>query len=132
MFACLHAPGNLPLLIECARALLPPIEENPPDTVLFDVRGLETIYWPPESLAQEIERRAGVPTRIAIASNPDAAIHAARGIPGNTVIAPGRESAVLAPLSLNLLEGAAETAELLYLWGIRTFGEFANLPPLGV
>jgi protein ImuB len=137
LFACLHAPGNLPLAIECARGFSPYVEENPPDTVIFDVRGLESLHGPPETLAREIERRIGVPASIAIASNPDAAMHAAHGIRGVTVIAPGREAEVLAPLPVNLLgifQGrmSSETAELLHLWGIRTFGEFAKLPPLGV
>jgi protein ImuB len=138
LFACLHAPGNLPLAVECARGFSPYIEENPPDTVLFDVRGLESLYGPPEKLAREIERRIGVPASIAIASNPDAALHTAHGIRGVTVIAPGKEAEVLAPLPVNLLASAArdrmsgETAELLHLWGIRNFGDFARLPPLGV
>src|SRR5580698_10079260 len=132
MFACLYAPGNLPLAVECARGFSPYIEENPPDTVIFDVRGLESLYGPPESLAREIERRIGVPASIAIAANPDAAMHAALGIRAVTVIAPGREAEVLAPLPVNLLRGSPEIAELLHLWGIRTFGEFAALPPLGV
>ena len=75
---------------------------------------------------------SGVPASIAIAANPDAAMHAALGIRGVTVIAPGKEADVLAPLPVNLLRGSPETAELLHLWGIRTFGEFAALPPLGV
>jgi protein ImuB len=137
MYACLHAPGNLPLAIECARGFSPHIEENPPDTVIFDVRGLESLYGPPESLARAIERLIGTPASIAIASNPDAAMHAARGFRGVTVIAPGKEAEVLGPLPLNLLCGpgekvSAESAELLYLWGIRTFGEFAKLPAPGV
>lgn len=137
LFACLHAPGNLPLAVECARGFSPYIEENPPDTIVFDIRGLESLYGPPEMLAREIERRIGVPASIAIASNPDAAMHAAHGIRGVTVIAPGREAAVLAPLPVNLLgifpeRMSSELAELLHLWGIRTFGEFAKLPPLGV
>jgi protein ImuB len=132
MYVCLHAPGNLPLLIECARFFSPHIETNPPDTVVFDARGLESLYGPPPLLAAEIERRVGVPASIAIASNPDAALHAARGKRGVTVIARGREAESLAPLPVNLLEGSAETAESLHLWGIRTFGEFAKLPPLGV
>jgi len=137
LFACLHAPGNLPLAVECARGFSPYVEENPPDTVIFDVRGLESMHGPPETLAREIERRIGVPASIAIASNPDAAMHAAHGIRGVTVIVPGREGEVLAPLPVNLLgifQGrmSSETAELLHLWGIRTFGEFAKLPPLGV
>jgi protein ImuB len=138
LFACLHAPGNLPLAVECARGFSPYVEENPPDTVIFDVRGLESLHGPPETLAREIERRIGVPASIAIASNPDAAMHAAHGIRGVTVIAPGREAEVLAPLPVNLLGTAfpdrmsSETAELLHLWGIRTLGAFAKLPPLGV
>jgi protein ImuB len=136
MFACLHAPGNLPLAVECARGFSPHIEENPPDTVIFDVRGLESLYGPPEllaaRLAHEIERRVGVPASIAIAANPDAAMHAALGIRGVTVVAQGREADVLSPLPVNLLRGSPEIAELLHLWGIRTFGEFAALPPIGV
>ena len=132
MYACLHAPGNLSLLIECARGFSPRIEKNPPDTVVFDARGLEALHGPPASLAREIERRIGVPANIAIASNPDAAVHAGRGFRGITVIEPGKEATALAPLPLNLLGGSAETAELLHLWGVRTFGDFAKLPPLGV
>ncbi|HXJ38068.1 MAG TPA: hypothetical protein VNH18_02250, partial [Bryobacteraceae bacterium] len=132
MYACLYGSGNLELLLECARRFSPHIEENPPDTVIFDVRGLETLYGPPEELARAIERSVGVPASIAIASNPDAAAHAARGLRGITVIANGREAEALAPLPLNLLGGSPATAELLHLWGIRTFGDFARLPPLGV
>jgi protein ImuB len=142
LFACLHVPGNLPLAVECARGFSLYIEENPPDTVIFDVRGLESLYGPPEMLAREIERRIGVPASIAMAANPDAAMHAAHGIRGVTVIVPGMEAEVLAPLPVNLLavglsyasagRMSSETAELLHLWGIRTFGEFAKLPPMGV
>ena len=122
--------------LSSARAGFSPyIEENPPDTVIFDVRGLESLYGPPAKLAREIGRRIGVPASIAIASNPDAAMHAAHGMRGVTVIAAGREAEVLAPLSVNLLGMTgmtAATAELLDLWGIRSFGELAKLPPLGV
>ena len=132
LYACLHAPANLALMVECARGFSPHIEEIPPGTVVFDVRGLASLYGLPASLAREIERRVGIPANIAIASNPDAAIHAARGFRGITVIEPGKEAAVLAPLPLNLLGGSPDTAELLHLWGVRTFGDLARLPPLGV
>ena len=132
MFACIHAPGNLPLLIECARFFSPHIEEIGEDAVVFDVRGLSSLYGPAAQLACEIDRRVGVAANIAIAGNPDAAINAERGLRGITVIEPGREAEALARLPLNLLGGSAETAELLDLWGIRSFGEFAKLPPLGV
>ena len=151
MYACIHAPGNLPLLIECARGFSPHIEAHGPhgaarscacsseeiddDTIVFDVRGLTSLYGPPPQLAREIDRRVGIAANIAIASNPDAAIHAARGIRGITTIEPGKEAEVLARLPINLLQSRDRkeaVAELLDLWGIRTFGEFAKLPPLGV
>lgn len=132
MYACIHAPGNLPLLIECARGFSPLVEENPPDSVVFDARGLESLHGPPLPLAREIERRTGIPASIAIAPNACAAMHAARGFRGITVIEPGKEAEALASLPLNLLGGSPRTAELLYLWGLKTFGDFARLPPLGV
>ena len=132
MYACLHASGNPALLVECARHFSPRIEETSSDTVLFDVRGLRALVGDAHQIARAIENRAGLPVDIAIAADPDAAILAARGIRGITVIAPGSEAAVLARLPLNLLPGSSEMADLLDAWGIRTLGEFAALPPLGV
>ena len=132
MYACLHAAGNPALLVECARYFSPRIEETSSDTVLFEVRGLGSLIGGPREIARAIENRAGIPVDIAIASDPDAAIIAARGIRGITVIAPGDEAAILSRLPLNLLPGSPETAELLDAWGIRTLGELAMLPPLGV
>ena len=132
MFACIHAPSNLPLLLECAGYFSPQIEETSPDTVVFDIRGLRLIFGTPQEIAGEIQRRLGLPANLAIASNPDAAVHAARGIPGVTVIPPGREAAVLAKLPLFLLGGTPEFAATLDTWGIRTFGELAALPPIGI
>jgi len=132
MFACLHAPGNLPLLLDCAGHFSPLMEETSPETVVFDVRGLERMYGSPEQLAEAILRRVGIDARLAIATNPDAAVHAARGFPGITVLPSGREAVVLAPLPLYLLQGSSEFARNLDLWGVRTFGEFAALPLLGV
>ena len=133
MFACLYAPGNLDLLLECAGYFSPLIEEETSrDDVVFDVHGLGLIYGTPEKIAAEIHRRVGIPANLALAPNPDAAVHAARGIKGVTVIPPDREAAMLAALPLNLLGGSSELARTLDLWGLRTFGEFAALPPAGV
>jgi protein ImuB len=131
MFACLYAPGNLHLLVECAGYFSPLIEETSPDTVVFDIRGLRWIFGTEEQIAEAIQCRVGI-GNMAIASNPDAAVHAARGIQGLTIVPPGREAAILAPMPLYFLGGSPEFARTLDLWGIRTFGEFAALPPLGV
>ena len=132
LFACLYAPGNLPLLVECARSFSPHLEEIPPDALLFDLTGLEKLFGTPEEIAARIAAQVGIPAGIAIASNPDAAWHAARGIPGATVIPHGQEARILAPLPVNLLQASPEMAETLDQWGIRKFGELAALPPLGV
>jgi protein ImuB len=132
MFACLHAPGNLALLVECAGHFSPLIEETSPDTAVFDIRGLQRIFGTLEQIATKIELRVGIGANLAIAMNPDVAVHAARGIRGVTIIPPGHEAATLAPLPLFLLGGSSELARTLDLWGIRTFGEFAALPSLGV
>jgi protein ImuB len=132
MFACIHAPGNLPLLVECARHFSPFIEETSADTVVFDIRGLRLIFGAPEHIAAEIQARVGLPANIAVASNPDAAVHAARGFKGVTIIPQGREAAALAPLPLVLLGGSPEFAQTLDAWGVRIFGEFATLPCAGV
>lgn len=132
MFACLHAPGNLPLLVECAKHFSPLIEETSPDTAVFDIKGLGLIFGSPEQIADTIERRVGIPANLAIASNPDAAVHAARGFRGVTILAPGREAEVLAPLPTFLLGGSPDLARALDIWGVRSFGQLAALPPLGV
>jgi len=78
MFASIHAGGNLPILLDCARQFSPLIEITSEDTVTFDIRGLGRTYGSPDQIANEIERLIGIPANIGIAANPDAAIHATR------------------------------------------------------
>jgi protein ImuB len=132
MYACLYAPGNLAVLIECAQYFSPHIEQTAVDTVVFRTDGLGPLFGAPEQLGTSIANRVGIPANIAIATEPDTAIHAARGLVGVTVIQPGSEGKVLAPLPLSLLASTPETAQILHAWGIRTFGELAALPPLGI
>lgn len=131
MYCCIHAPGNLPALLDCAREFSPFIEEGA-DWVVFDIDGLESLHGPPASIARAVGMRVGMPANIAIASNPDAAVHAARGLKATTVIAAGTEVAILALLPLYLLGASAEIGMLLDQWGIRTFGAFAALPSTGI
>ena len=131
-YACLFASGNPALLLECARRFSPMIEQTSQDAVIFDVEGMGQLYSTPRQLAEAMVAQAGIPVRVAIASNPDAAWHAARGFRGITVIPPGEEARASLPLPLNLLGGSSQVAETLHIWGIRTFGEFAALPPMGV
>src|SRR4029077_7902535 len=83
-------------------------------------------------IANAIARRAKFPVNIAIAANPDAAIHAARGFQGISIVPEGDEAKFLASLPLTLLSPAEEIAETLARWGIRTFRDLDALPDLGV
>jgi len=131
-YACIHASGNPVLLVECARRFSPMIEQTSEDAVIFDIDGMGLLYPTAEALAEAMAAQAGIPVQVAIAGNPDAAWHAARGFRGITVMAPGEEASTLAPLPLNLLGGSPQLAETLHIWGVRTFGELAALPPMGV
>ena len=132
MFAALHAAGNPALLLECARYFSPRVEITSPDTVLIDISGLGHLFGTPAQIAQAMANRAGIPVNVGVSADADSAVYAARGIKSITVIPVGQEAAALAHLPLNLLPGSPGLAESLHSWGIRTFGQLAALPPLGV
>ena len=132
MFACLHGNGNLTAL---AFEFSPTVEPTAVGTVTFDVSGLERLFGLPQDTAAAIRRRAGelqVKANLALASNPDAAICAARGFPGVSIIPQGDEAKFLAPLPVSLLAPSPDLYETLDRWGIRRFQDLAALPPLGI
>jgi len=132
MFACLHGSGNLTAL---AFEFSPTVEQTAPDTVTLDASGLDRLFGLPQDVAAAMARRASeiqVKTAIAIAANPDAAICAARGFPGTSVIPYGDEAKFLGSLPLALLAPSPELMETLERWGIRRFQDLAALPPLGI
>ena len=129
MFACIHGPGPL---LDCARRVSPKVEEVSADTVLLDLRGLDRLLGAPDRAARAIAERSGPKASVAVAANPDAAVHAARGLPGVTVISPGEESRILGELPLELLPASPELQETFALWGLRRFKDLAALPEPGV
>ena len=132
MFACLHGNGNLTAL---AFEFSPAVEQTAADTVTFDASGLDRLFGFPQDVAASLARRAaeiGVKASIAIAANPDAAICAARGFSGTSIVPYGDEAKFLAPLSIALLSPTPELQETLDRWGIRRFQDLAALPPLGI
>src|SRR5579863_8925960 len=132
MFACLHGSGPLTAL---AFEFSPMVEQTATDTVTLDVSGLDRLFGLPQDVAAAIARRAtesGVKAAIALASNPDAAICAARGFPGASIIPYGDEAKFLGTLPLTLLAPSPELMETLARWGVRRFQDLAALPPLGI
>ena len=133
-----------------AYAFSPLVEETAADTVVIDAEGCELLFGSAYELAKEISKCAArkkdlggleCKVNVALAANPDTAIHAARFCKGITFTAPGEELTCLGDLPLNLLQyslveieepRANEILETLRLWGVRTFKEFAELPLAGV
>ena len=152
MFACIHAPSLSPdlSLREFAYSFSPIIEETRADTVAIDVDGCELLFGSAYELANEVAVRAkdsrthgGLETtvNVAIAANPDAAIHAATRLKGITFVSTGEELTCLGEFPVDHLDYslvniekkvAGEILETLRLWGIRTFADLASLPTAGV
>jgi protein ImuB len=134
MYACVFAAGGQKLF-ELAEEFSPLIEMTSPDTVVLSIDGLERRIGGPREIAGAIARRAadlGIQASIAIASNPDAAVRTARRGTGVNVLPEGCEADALGDLDVSHLPMSAELHDTLARWGIRTFAEFAALPPLGI
>ena len=132
MFACLHGNGNLTAL---ASEFSPLVEQTSADTVTLDASGLERLFGFPQDVAAAMLRRAaelGVIANLALAANPDAAICAARGFPGVSIVPEGDEAKYLGTLPLDVLAPSGELQPTLDRWGIRRFQDLAALPPLGI
>src|SRR5882672_11110849 len=161
MFACIYGRAfpergrdAATLLIDLAFTFSPLVEQTGTDTVVLDVDGQELLFGAPVgsgvpetdwalNIANEITRRAtlsDVKVNVSIAANPDVAIHAARSFKGITLIPVGEELRELGGLPLKMLDyslagigqKAEEIRETFRLWGVRTFGDFAELPVAGV
>jgi nucleotidyltransferase/DNA polymerase involved in DNA repair len=128
-------------LLDCALAISPRVEDThgPPngigDTVILDTGGLERLYRSPEKITQRIRRLAqqlNLDVNIGIAENPEAALLAARGFSGITIIPPGCESKSLGPLPIGILPISSELQETFEIWGIHTFQALSVLPEVGL
>jgi len=135
MFAAIHVDGDAEKLLKLAQEFSPWVERTTVDTVALDADGLERIYGLPQEIAAALARRAagdGLKAGVAIAANLDAAVHAARGFAGVSVIPHGDEAKFLGSLPLALLGPTPEMRETLERWGIRRFRDLAALPELGL
>jgi protein ImuB len=122
-------------LRECAAAFSPRVEQAAPDAVLLDLTGLDRLLGTPRQAAEALAahaRKLGLQVNVAVANHPDAALHAARGRPGITIIPAGEEARYLADLPVELLAVSAEIQGIFSLWGIRRFADLAALPEAGL
>jgi protein ImuB len=118
-------------LVDLGLSFSPRMEEIAPDTIVLDLDGLGPLFGPPETIAQKLAGRAerfGFAAQVAVSGNLEAALHAARGFSGTTVIPPGEESERLGCLPVSALGPPVEILETLERWGVRTCKALAALP----
>ncbi len=130
-------------LLDCAQSFSPEVEDATSGAVLLNLAGLEPLLGPLPKIARDLERRVsqiGLEANIAVAANPDAALLAARGFPGVTLIPEGHEAERLGDLPVDVLlesfssdvEEAARWVEMFDRWGIRKLRALAALPEVPV
>jgi protein ImuB len=138
-------------LLDCAQSCSPEVEDTSPGLVLLNLAGLEPLLGPLSKVAGDLTQRVsqmGLEAHVAIAANPDAALLAARGFSGVTLIPEGREAQQLGDLPVDVLlesfssslssklssnaEEAASCAEIFDRWGIRKLRALAALPEVPV
>jgi protein ImuB len=132
-------------LLDCAQSFSPCVEDTACDTVLLDLAGMESLFGSLPEISRAISNRAaalGLDVHVAAASNPDAAMLAARGISGVSVIPAGKEAEQLGTLPVEVLfaerlEGdqkkeADRLLETLDRWGIRNLRALAALPEVAL
>jgi protein ImuB len=126
-------------LLDCAQSFSPEVEDTAPGTALLNLDGLAPLLGPLPKIARDLTQRVsqlGLEANIAMASNPDAALLAAHGFFGVTLISEGREAERLGDLPVDVLlesfssdaEDAARLMETFDRWGIRKLRALAALP----
>ena len=122
-------------LLEVADTVSPRVEDGGEGLAYLDLDGCTARFGagdPEAELARFLVREAeaaGLPARVGIGGTKLAAEVASTVTPTPRVVPPGEDSAFLSPLPLSRLDPELEIAETLRLWGLRSIGDFARLPP---
>jgi protein ImuB len=131
-------------LLDCAQSFSPRVEDTALDTLVLDIAGTEALFGPPVKLARDLAQRAshlGLEANVAVATNPDSAIIAARGYSGVTLLTPENQQERLGHLALHVLfarqpgeknEVAQQFLDTLERWGVRTLRAFTTLPEIAI
>jgi protein ImuB len=120
-------------LLDLGWSVSPWMEDAVPDAIILDLACLASIFGSEEKIAAQLIERAsklGLSANVAVASNIESALHAARGFSGITVIPPGEEARRLGCLPVSALLPPAEILETLERWGVRNCAALAALPAL--
>lgn len=133
MFGCLYGPS--PRLGELAEQFSPLIETLSADTVVFSLAGLRALFGDSNQIASEISRRGAamsIAANLCIATDKTTAVLGARNLPGVTIIPAGRKAEILSGISIEALPAEPDLLVTLHRWGLRTLGDLAALPEIGI
>jgi protein ImuB len=128
-----HEKAAHAALLDVGWSISPRVEDTTSGMIVLDLAGLESLFGSDEKIAQTLQQRAaivGLSANVAVASNIDASIVAARGFAGVTRIPSGEEGHCLGELPVQVLTVGIETLEILARWGIRTLHALGALPVL--
>lgn len=120
-------------LLDCGYGFSPRVESTCPGTITIDLTGTERLLGAQTKIGRQLVQRAeacGFEANVALAANLDAALHAARGFTGISIISPGEEARRLACLPVEVLQPAEEILDALDSWGIRDLKALAALPAI--
>ncbi len=134
-------------LLDCAQSFSPCVEDAAANTAILDLAGMESLFGTLSQIAHNLFQCAlglGLDVNVAVASNPDAALLAARGFSGVTVIPRGKEAEQLGSLKVEVLFPGQEerTSDqkkeagcllgTLERWGVRDLRALAALPEVAL
>ncbi len=129
-------------LQDCAWTISPRVEDGVrpddqdfSDMVVLDLAGCEKLFGTPHKIAQNLQRiaaRVGFEANVAVAGSISAAVCAAKGFAGVTVIPAGEERVRIGTLSLEALRMPSQMIGTLHRWGIRLCADFVALPEISI
>lgn len=120
-------------LLDVAWSISPRVEDTAAGTIVLDLEGLASLLGSDEEIARVLMERVsriGVHPNVAIASNIETAILAAKGFSGIAILPAGEEAGRLGKLPVRTLSSDTEILETLERWGIATLRALAELPVL--
>ena len=122
------------VLLESLSKYSPRIEETIPNNAsgfVLDISGSERLFGPPEMIAKGLHLSivsAGFRASLCISHNFDTARICAEFMQRINIIPIGQEARAITAIPVTSLPIDQSHEEILALWGIRTLGEFAELP----
>lgn len=122
-------------LTDVALAWSPRVQAIQPGVVVLDITGTRRRVHSRPAFGCALQaacRKGDMKVRVAVASGPRIALIAARSGKGMVVLPRGRESATLAPLSVQALAPSPALRETLSRLGVRTVGGFASINGKGL